>query len=57
MFVGSLALQEVKEVGTVATQKEINTDLYMFGINNFQSSDGCSSTLQKVKTVQRMHVH
>ena len=26
-----------------------NSNLYKFGINNFQSSDGCSSALQKIK--------
>ena len=32
-----------------------NYDLYKFGSINFQSSDVCSYTLLKVKTVQRMH--
>ena len=59
-LVDSLALEQVQEVGTV-TQKEINTeckisDLHKFCINNFWSSDGCNYTLQKIKTVQRIHV-
>ena len=33
-----------------------NSDLYKFGINNFWSSDVCSSTLKKIKAVQEMHV-
>ena len=33
-----------------------NYDLYKFGINSFWSSDGCYSALQKIKTVQRMHI-
>ena len=59
MLIASLVLHQVKEVGTV-TQKEINTecktfDLHNFGFDNFKSSNGCNSALQKIKIVQRMH--
>ena len=51
----SHVLHQVKEVGTL-TQKEINTecknfDLYRFGFDNFRSSNGCNSALQKIKIV------
>ena len=45
--VASLALQQLREVGTVTTQKECkNLNLYDFGTNkyNFRPSDFCSST-------------
>ena len=58
MLMASLVLHQVKEVGTV-TQKEINAeckiDLYKFGFDNYRSSNGCNSALQKIKIVQRMH--
>ena len=52
-IITSLVLQQVKEVGTV-TQKEINTEckiliIYKFGFDNFGTSDGCNSALQKIK--------
>ena len=58
-LVASLSLQQVKEVGIV-TQKEINTECKILtdislALTIFRSSDGCSSALQKIKTVQRMH--
>ena len=61
MLVASLALQQIREVGAVTTQKEVNrefknSDLYKFGINSFWSSDVWSSTLQKIKAVQRIYV-
>ena len=42
---------------TERNQYEIlNSDLYKFASNNFWSSDACSYTLQKIKSVQGMHV-
>ena len=59
-LVASLALQQVKEVGTVTTQEEVtteykNSELYNFDINCFWSNDVCSSTFQKIKAAQWMH--
>ena len=64
-LVASLALQQIKEVGAVATKEEFitactfkNSVLYNFGIKhfNFWPSDFHSSTLQKTKTVQGMFI-
>ena len=60
MLVASLALQQVRDVGAVTTQKEVNMEckiltyislaLTIFGLVMF-----AVSTLQ-IKAVQRMHV-
>ena len=60
-LVAMLNLQQVKEVITVPTQKEINTEcknsgLYKFGSNNVWSRGVCSYTLQNIKALQRTHV-
>ena len=60
MLIASLVLHQVKEVGTV-TQKEINTEcktltLHKFGFDNFRSSNGCNSALQKIKIMHSMYV-
>ena len=57
MLVARLALQQVKEVGTV-TQKEFNTECKILTyislvLNNLWPSDGCDSALQKIKLVQK----
>ena len=65
MLITSLALQQIKEVGTVTTQEDVITAcsckilvLYNFAIEhfNFWPSDFCSSTFQKTKSVQRIFV-
>ena len=58
-LVASLALQQVKELGAV-TQREIKTECKILSHISLALtilySDGCSFALQKIKTVQRMHV-
>ena len=33
-----------------------NVDIHKFSFDNFQSSNGCNSALQKIEYMQRMHI-